>query len=267
MANAEQNFFIMANKEPLLVLKNAGIRQQQRWRVRNIDLEVNEQEIVTLIGPNGSGKSSTVQMAIGLVKPDEGQAHQRANLRIGYMPQKVHIDESLPITTVRFMSLGHKISRQKALETLRMTGVAHVENSVIQQLSGGEFQRVLLARALARSPELLVLDEPMQGVDASGVPELYRLIVEIRDRLPCAVLLISHDLHVVMAATDRVICLNGHICCQGAPQEVMRHDQYQHLFDPVPETAMLSLYRHHHDHKHLPDGSIQKHAKSKNSQC
>ena len=217
---------------------------------------MNSGEILTLIGPNGSGKSTTAKMAIGVSKPDEGTSYKRQGLKISYLPQKIFIDWTLPIKVKRFMNLTGQVRKKEADEALSLTGAKHLAKSDVRTLSGGEFQRVLMARAIARKPELIVLDEPVQGVDFNGEIEIYELIRNIRDELKCGVLLISHDLHVVMAATDRVICLNGHVCCYGTPMTVANSKEYKALFG-ARAVSGLALYEHRHDHDHLPNGSVQ----------
>lgn len=239
-----------------MTLNNAGIQRGDRWLVRGVSMTIDPGEIVTLIGPNGSGKSTTAKMALGILGVDEGAASQRPGLRVSYVPQKLAIDWTLPLTVERFMHLTGKISRKSHDEAMAATDVSHLAQAQVRFLSGGEFQRVLLARAIARSPELLVLDEPVQGVDFNGEIELYGLIKRIRDNYDCGVLLISHDLHLVMAATDRVICLNGHVCCSGTPVAVASSDEYKALFG-ARAPAMVAVYEHRHDHVHLPDGSVQ----------
>lgn len=240
---------------PLVTLANAGVRRNGRWLVRGVDFSIARGEIVTLIGPNGSGKSTTAKAAIGVLKPDEGQVSRLAGLRVGYVPQKLSIDWTLPLTVERLMTLTGPLSRTDIDTALHSTGVAHLARSEVQHLSGGEFQRALLARAIARKPDLLVLDEPVQGVDFSGEIALYDLIRQIRNRTGCGILLISHDLHVVMAETDTVVCLNGHVCCRGTPQDVSRSPEYRRLFGGRAADT-LAVYSHHHDHTHLPDGRV-----------
>ena len=241
--------------EILITLENAGLNRAGRWLVRGVSMTVAAGEIVTLIGPNGSGKSTTAKMALGIAKPDEGMAQQKPDLQIGYVPQKLSIDWTLPLTVERFMSLTSPIDRKAAQKALAATESGHLAKSEVRTLSGGEFQRVLLARAMARSPDLLVLDEPVQGVDFNGEIALYDLIKRIRDEMKCGVLLISHDLHVVMAATDRVVCLNGHVCCSGTPTAVASSPEYKALFG-VRAMSGLAVYEHRHDHEHLPDGRV-----------
>ena len=241
--------------EPLISLNNAGIYRSARWLVRDVSLTLGPGEILTLIGPNGSGKSTTAKMALGILKPDEGSAKRRKKLKVRYVPQKVSIDWTVPLKVRRLMSLTGHVTKDEADRAMNLTGTLHLANAEVRTLSGGEFQRVLLARAIAFKPELLVLDEPVQGVDFNGEIEMYELIRKIRDELQCGVLLISHDLHIVMAATDRVICLNGHVCCSGTPMNVAVSQEYKDLFGARAASG-LALYEHQHDHQHLSNGSI-----------
>ncbi len=239
----------------LTALEGAGVRRGGRWLVRGIDLSVRAGEIITLIGPNGSGKSTTARLALGVLRPDEGRATICRPMTVGYVPQRLSIDWTLPLTVSRFMSLTGRLPPAAIAAALARTGVGHLADAEIQNLSGGEFQRALLARAIARKPDLLVLDEPVQGIDVAGEAALYRLVSEIRDEIGCGILLISHDLHMVMAATDRVICLNGHVCCTGTPGAVAADPEYLSLFgDRVG--GSIAVYQHNHDHTHLPDGRI-----------
>lgn len=240
----------------LVSLSGAGIERSGRWLVRGVDLVVEPGEIVTLIGPNGSGKSMTAKMALGILKPDEGVAGRRAGLTVGYVPQRISIDWTLPLTAERFMHLTGWVEPDEVDGAMEATGIAHLRHAEVRTLSGGEFQRVMLARAIARRPDLLVLDEPVQGVDFTGEIALYDLITEIHTELGCGVLLISHDLHVVMAATDRVICLNGHVCCSGTPTDVASSEAYLQLFGGRAAST-LAVYEHRHDHTHLPDGRVR----------
>jgi zinc transport system ATP-binding protein len=242
--------------QALVSLSNVGILRNGRWLVRGIDFSVRRGEIVTLIGPNGSGKSTSAKTAIGVLKPDEGRVERIAGLKVGYVPQKLSVDWTLPLTVGRLMRLTGPLAERELMAALEAVGIAHLAKAEVQHLSGGEFQRALLARAVARKPDLLVLDEPVQGVDFGGEIALYDLIKSIRNSTGCGVLLISHDLHVVMAATDTVICLNGHVCCRGTPQAVSQSAEYVRLFGSRA-AASLAIYSHHHDHAHLPDGRVQ----------
>jgi zinc transport system ATP-binding protein len=240
----------------LVQLSGAGIRKGDSWLVRGVDLTVSPGEIVTLIGPNGSGKSTTAKMALGIHKPTEGTAIRRKRLVVGYVPQKLAIDWTLPLTVRRFMCLTNPLKFSECTAALERTGAARLLNEEMRTLSGGELQRVMLARAIARKPDLLVLDEPVQGVDYAGEIAIYDLISDIRQTLGCGILMISHDLHVVMAAADQVVCLNGHVCCRGTPSDVSKDHSYHQLFGARAGHG-LAMYEHHHDHEHLPDGRVR----------
>ena len=221
-----------------------------------VDLAVASREIVTVIGPNGAGKSMLLRILLGLVKPDRGTVIRRAAVRIGYMPQKLVVDPTLPLPVRRFLELGSPSDPAAIHAALDEVGARHVVDSPIQSVSGGEFQRVLLARALLRNPDLLVLDEPVQGVDVGGQEELFRLIRRIRDSHGCGVLMVSHDLHLVMAATDTVVCLNRHVCCTGRPETVRGDPAYLALFGATAASA-IAVYAHHHDHEHDDSGRVK----------
>lgn len=214
-----------------------------------VDVHVEAGEIVTLVGPNGSGKSTLVKALLGVVRPDRGRVVRKPGLRIGYVPQRLHIDPSLPLTVARFLSLPARHGARKVEKVVGQTGIAGLEQRQMSDLSGGQFQRVLLARALLTDPELLLLDEPTQGLDQPGEAAFYRLLEEVRQALGCGVFLVSHDLHVVMSASDRVICLNHHVCCEGTPNVVRDAPEYRALFGHGTQGA-LALYQHDHDHHH-----------------
>jgi zinc transport system ATP-binding protein len=228
----------------LISMNNAGIFRSDSWLVRGVSFNLEPGEILTLIGPNGSGKSTTAKIALGIYSPDEGSSYRRQKLKVRYVPQRFSIDWTIPLKVRRLMNLTGRVSNKDADEALSLTGTLHLANSEVRTLSGGEIQRVLLARAIAFKPQLLVLDEPVQGVDFKGEIEMYELIRKIRDELNCGVLLISHDLHIVMAATDRVICLNGHVCCSGSPINVADSQEYKELFGSKALSG-LALYEHH----------------------
>ena len=249
----------MSENGLLVKLSNAGIFKVNKWLVRDVDLEIKKGEIVTLIGPNGSGKTTTAKIALGLYKNIKGNVERFTN-NISYVPQKVSIDWTLPLRVIDFMVLTQVLKTEDIKYALSLTGVEHLQNNNLRDLSGGEFQRVLLARAIAKKPELLVLDEPVQGVDFNGEVALYNLIKKISETLKCGILLISHDLHVVMSATDYVVCLNGHVCCCGTPKDVAKSDHYKELFGEK-SSQLLSIYEHNHDHIHDLDGNIMKEVK------
>ncbi|HTV68567.1 MAG TPA: ATP-binding cassette domain-containing protein [Rhizobiaceae bacterium] len=242
--------------QTLVALSGVGVFRSGRWTVRGVDLTLRRGEILTLIGPNGSGKSTTAKVVTGVLKPTEGTVARAPGLRVGYVPQKLAVDWTMPLTVERLMSLTAPLSKTEIDAALAAVGIPHLAKAEVQALSGGEFQRALLARALARKPDLLVLDEPVQGVDFTGEVALYELIRSVRDTTGCGILLISHDLNVVMAGTDTVICLNGHVCCSGTPDSVATSPEYLKLFGTRAADS-LAIYRHHHDHTHLPGGRVQ----------
>ena len=243
----------------LVELNKVGFKQNNKWLVEGVSLKVEKGKIVTLIGPNGSGKSTTAKIALGIYKDIEGSVKKFTN-KVGYVPQKISIDWTLPLRVYDFMLLTEEIKDDAIDEALALTGVTHLKNKNLGNLSGGEFQRVLIARAISKQPELLVLDEPVQGVDFKGEIALYKLIKEISEKMKCGILLISHDLHVVMSATDYVVCLNGHVCCSGSPKDVAKSDHYKELFGEK-SSQLLSIYEHNHDHVHTSDGNILKEVK------
>ena len=222
-----------------------------------ITMAINPGEIVTVLGPNGSGKSTLLRALLGIVPVASGQITRAPGLRVGYVPQKLAIDPTLPMTVRRFLSLPTRVTNVQATQTLARVGLPDMETRQMSALSGGQFQRVLLARALLSDPQLLILDEPTQGLDQPGEAAFYRLIEDVRTTTGAAILMVSHDLHVVMAASDRVICLNGHICCEGTPRVVSNAPEYRALFGLGTQGA-LALYRHDHDHSH--DHSHDHHA-------
>ena len=246
----------MDQKKLLVKLENAGVFRSSKWLVRGISLEINQGEIVTLIGPNGSGKTTTAKMILNILDTDEGLVTGKAS-KMAYVPQKINIDWTMPLRVIDFMKITNSLNNTQITESLSMTGVDELLYNQIHSLSGGEFQRVLIARAIAKKPDLLVLDEPVQGVDFNGEIALYNLIKEISVNLNCGILLISHDMHFVMSTTDHVICLNGHICCSGSPSNVVKNPEYIKLFGQH-NSETLSYYQHHHDHSHNHDGSISK---------
>ena len=232
-----------------------GVRKGSRWLIRQIDLAVRRGQIVSLIGPNGAGKTTTARALLGIETPSAGSVWRSPGLRVGYVPQTIPIDRTLPLTVRHLMALTRRCDRQEAEAQLALLGVDHLADARVQTLSGGELRRVLMARALLGRPDLLVLDEPTQGLDVLGEVDLYGLVRITRDRLNCGVLLISHDLHVVMAETDLVVCINGHVCCSGPPAMVADHAGFRDLFGRRAATG-LGVYRHHHDHSHGSGGIV-----------
>ncbi len=243
-------------KDTLVALDNAGLCISNKWIVREVTMSVSAGEIVTLIGPNGSGKSTTAKMALGIMTPSEGTVCCCEGARISYVPQKLHIDWTMPLRVNRFISLTGFVGKNEIKRILSLTETEHLYDAEVRTLSGGEFQRILIARAIAKSPQLLVLDEPVQGVDFNGEIALYKLIEKIRNELDCGIILISHDLHVVMSKTDRVICLNGHVCCSGTPANVATEPAFRTLFGDRAANE-LAFYKHQHDREHLSDQALK----------
>ncbi|MCG8691934.1 MAG: zinc ABC transporter ATP-binding protein ZnuC [Minwuiales bacterium] len=233
----------------LVEAKGVTVSYRGRAVLDHVDVSVGRGEIVTLIGPNGSGKSTLIRVLLGLTRPSSGVAWRDRDVRIGYVPQHLQLDKALPLTARRFLSLPGRAGADAIRAVAAEVGAEDLLDRQFQDLSGGEMKRVMLARALLRDPDLLVLDEPTANVDVTGQAEFYDLIRAIRDRRKCGVLVVSHDLHLVMAATDRVVCLNGHVCCHGAPAHVSRHPEYLALFGPRLGST-FAIYSHDHDHRH-----------------
>jgi zinc transport system ATP-binding protein len=238
----------------LAKLTHINLTIENRKVLQDISFTLEAGKILTIIGPNGAGKSTLLKILLGLRLADSGTVWKKDRLRIGYVPQKISMSPLLPMTVKRFLEINqqHKNDSLKILDELNIT---YLQNQSVQTLSGGELQRVLLGRALLNKPELLVLDEPAQGVDVSGQNELYQLINNVKDTLGCGVLLVSHDLHLVMSSADQVLCLNQHVCCHGKPESVSKHPEYLKLFGNVA-TQHIAVYTHHHDHEHDLDGRV-----------
>lgn len=241
----------------LIGARGLSFKHNGRSILQSIDLDIHKGEIVTLIGPNGAGKTTLVRTLIGLLKPTEGELWRAADLVIGYAPQRFDLDKTIPMTVSRFVAMGSATATTGEIDqALKEVGASKLDDRQIGELSGGELQRVILARALVRKPQLLVLDEPVRGVDYTGEAELYTLISALRTEHGLGVLLVSHDLHVVMAQSDRVVCVNRHICCSGVPESVAQHPEYARLFGAQAARA-IGLYHHHHDHRHDLAGEPQ----------
>ena len=242
----------------LMTLTRIDVDQGRKRVLHDVSLTLERGEIVTIVGPNGSGKSTLMRVLIGAIQPSRGKVTRSAGLTIGYVPQKLHLDPTLPLTVRRFLSLPVRVSHDKTHAALAAAGVGHLCDRQMSDLSGGQFQRVLLARALLAKPDLLILDEATQGLDQPGSADFYSQIEKVRRDLGCAIVMVSHELHVVMAASDRVICLNGHICCEGEPEHVASAPEYRALFGTGTHGA-LALYRHEHAHSH-DDGCSHDHS-------
>lgn len=243
----------MQDEDVLIEVKNLKLILEQRKILNHIDLVVRRGEILTILGPNGAGKSCLLKCILGLLNPTDGQVKKRPGLKIGYTPQKIVFDPSLPITVEQFLKLGHTchIDVQKSLNEVK---IGHMRHAWMYALSGGELQRVLLARALSHNPDLLVLDEPAAGVDIVGQSEVYKLLAEIKNNHQCGILVVSHDLSLVMAETDHVVCLNKHVCCSGTPEVVAMDPAFKELFGM--DATGLALYKHRHDHHHDIEGEV-----------
>jgi len=240
--------------EPLVSLESLTVRFDDRPAVDRVNLTVHRGDIITIIGPNGAGKTTLIKALLGLQPVTEGKVQRAPGLVIGYVPQNLQMEATLPLSVKRFMALSGR-NRTECRTALARTGIGHLETASVHHLSGGEKQRLLLARALARNPDLLVLDEPAQGVDINGQAALYELIRELRDELRCGVIMISHDLHLVMAATDKVICLNQHVCCSGFPADISHDPAFIDTFGrSVAES--VAVYHHHHNHQHNLHGDV-----------
>ena len=241
---------IDASRDALITLRDANFERDGRMILDGVDFTIARGEIVTLIGPNGAGKSTLIKAALGLLALDSGTVERAAGLRVGYQPQRYALDRALPISVRRLVMLNTDATQERAAEVLAMLRITALADADVHRLSGGELQRVMLARAILRAPDLLVLDEPSQSLDVTGTVEIYDTIAALRRATGCGVLVVSHDLNVVRAATDRVYCLNGHVCCSGRPEDVSRNQAFLALFGPA--AAALALYPHHHDHEHAP---------------
>jgi len=233
----------------LIRIENLCVNYGAKAVLHGVDLNVNAGEIVTVVGPNGSGKTSLLRAIIGATSPQKGKITLKDNLKIGYVPQRLNFDSSLPMTVERFMHLSNNINKKECFSALEKAGAPDIFKSQISQISGGQFQRVLLARAILNKPDILLLDEATQGLDQPGSALFYKHIEDVRRETNCAILMISHDLHVVMSTSDRVICLNGHVCCSGTPASVASDPEYKAMFG-AGTAGTLALYQHHHDHDH-----------------
>ncbi len=240
---------------PLLSAHGLSYSRKGRTILDRVDMSVGEGEIVTIIGPNGAGKTTLVRLLLGLEQPDGGTVERARGLTLGYLPQQFSADPTIPLTVARFLTLTRRVAPERVASGLAEVGAAHLAGAQLSELSGGELQRVALARALIGDPDLLVLDEPVQNVDYIGESALYALIGAIRDARGCGILLVSHDLHVVLGASDRVLCLNRHICCSGVPESVAQHPEYLRLFGP-DAADVYAVYSHSHDHVHDLSGDV-----------
>lgn len=242
-------------REPLVSLKGINVTLENKAILNNITLHIYPNSITTIVGPNGGGKSTLLKVLLKLIPATSGQIFHQKGIKIGYVPQKLHLDHSIPITVRKFLSLKPNVTAQLIDEALTLFSITHLSNNSMQKLSGGELQRVLLARAILDRPDLLVLDEPMQGVDITGQTELYQLLNKTREWLNCAILMVSHDLNIVMANTDEVLCVNRHICCAGTPESISTEPSFIHFFgDQFAKN--VAFYAHNHNHHHNLGGDV-----------
>lgn len=247
----------MINKaqEPLVHLDNISVTLENQTILQNITLKIYPNSITTIVGPNGGGKSTLLKILLKLIHATQGEVYHQSGIKIGYVPQKLHIDPAIPINVYKFLSLKPNVTKPQIQEALDLFSIAHLTQHRMQKLSGGELQRVLLARAILGRPQLLVLDEPMQGVDISGQTELYQLLNKTRDWLQCAILMVSHDLNIVMANTDEVLCINRHLCCAGTPETISTEPSFIHFFgDQFAQN--VAFYSHKHNHHHNLHGDV-----------
>ena len=242
--------------EPLITATDVGLRLAGQAVLQGVNLTIPPNKVVSLIGPNGAGKTTLVRVLLGLIDVQQGTVARKDGLTVGYMPQRMAMHPALPLTVMRFLSLSQRATESAIDAALTVLRIEHLQDQQLSTVSGGELQRVLLARAMLGEPQLLILDEPAQGVDLAGQAELYRLIGEIRDRSGCGVLMISHDLHLVMSATDEVVCLNHHVCCHGEPEHVSSDPAFLELFG-ASVSEELAVYTHHHNHKHDISGNVK----------
>ena len=245
--------------EILLSARDISYTRANRLLLDSISFDLERAQITTIIGPNGAGKSTLVGIVTGLVRGFEGRLERSESLRIGYLPQQVNVNKLMPLTVERMLRLTRHPGDDEIDRALEQTHVAKLRYRQVRSLSEGELKRVLLARAALGSPDLVVLDEPTSGVDVSGEIRMYQLIGELRDSLNCAILMVSHDLHLVMSQTDQVLCLNRHLCCSGKPESVRRHSEYLALFGSQAAES-IAVYTHDHDHEHHLDGDLAGHA-------
>lgn len=239
----------------LVRLKDVGVTLGGKTVLEDISFDIPAGRILTLIGPNGAGKTTLLKVILGVLSPDKGVVERKAGLKTGYVPQKTNLSRAMPVTVRRFLCLDKRYNDDELAAALNLTGLPpdFLDKSV-HPLSGGETQRVMLARTLLKHPDLLILDEPAQGLDPVGEERFYALLDSLNRTEKCAIVMVSHDLHIVMAGSHRVLCVNRHICCSGAPDEIVSLPEYGRLYGERPA---LAVYRHHHDHCHLPDGSVE----------
>lgn len=247
--------FDNSRNDILVRLKDVGVTLGGKIVLEDISFDIPAGRILTLIGPNGAGKTTLLKVILGVLSPDKGAVERKAGLKTGYVPQKTNLSRAMPVTVRRFLCLDRSYNDDELAGALNLTGLPpEFLDKSVHPLSGGETQRVMLARTLLKHPDLLILDEPAQGLDPVGEERFYALLDSLNQTEKCAIVMVSHDLHIVMAGSHRVLCVNRHICCSGAPDEIVSLPEYGRLYGDRPA---LAVYRHHHDHRHLPDGSVE----------
>lgn len=239
----------------LIAGKDISLLEGGKYILHHVDIDVRANEIVSLIGPNGAGKTSLLKILLGITNATSGTIKRKKNLKIGYMPQKIHIERTLPLTAQSFLSLSAKHSTNHEQKMIKLLNIESVLETPLQRLSGGEMQKLMLVRAMLNKPDLLILDEPAQNLDVTGQADLYKLLQKLRKEFQLAILIVSHDLHLVMQSTDQVVCLNQHVCCSGHAESVKKHPEYLKLFD-ANTVKEVAVYKHHHDHHHTAEGHI-----------
>jgi len=233
----------------LISAKNVSVLKHQKSILDNIDIQINKNDFITIIGPNGAGKTMLLKCLMGFYKPTSGRIERKEKLKIGYMPQSISIINTMPITVKDFITVRKEYDDISLNKVITEVSIGEIINKQLSVLSGGEMQRVLLARSLLNNPDLLILDEPAQNLDISGQLNFYKLIQEIYSKRNISILMVSHDLHLVMVSTKKVLCLYKHICCSGAPQQIAKDPEFLSMFGK-DMANMMSIYQHSHDHNH-----------------
>ena len=236
---------------PLLDVKKIFLEIDSKYILEDISFQVNSNQIITIIGPNGSGKTSLIKIIIGLINQTSGEVVKKNGLKIGYVPQKFVYNKNLPMSVARFVDYQNNsyLNDQNISFIESLIDINKLFNKQVSSLSGGELQKVLLFRALLSFPDILILDEPTQGVDIQGQLNFYSILSKLRDKFNLSILIVSHDLHFVMKNTDIVICLNNHICCIGKPEEISQNEHFNKIFGENISN-IISLYQHKHNHTH-----------------
>ena len=233
----------------LIQAKNLCVTRHNKIILENVFIDVKKKDFITIIGPNGAGKSIFLECLMGSFIPDSGKIKRKDNLSVGYIPQNFSPESSMPISVERFLTLKKKFIPQELLNISKETNISGILDKNLANLSGGELQKVLLARSLLNNPELLILDEPAQNLDIKNQLNFYNLLNRIYKNRDISILMVSHDLHMVMSSTRKVVCLYHHVCCSGEPQIVAKDPEFISLFGN-DMAKMMSVYQHTHNHSH-----------------